>query len=235
MPRPAGCQVKTTAGVVVIFSFIAISTFAADNSGHSQTGHSIPAEMDHSKQKQLLQQAASDQTVRSVVSLSIPETTLTDQDGREVKIVGDLIQDKVVLLNTIYTNCNTICSPMGAIFAKLQDLLEARLGEARLHNDVALLSISIDPVNDTPQRLKAWKKKFGGKPGWTLLTGPHADVDRLLKATGLFTADFVDHAPIALLGRADKGRWNRVSGLARPRMLAQMIIEQLDTDIQMQQ
>ena len=218
---------------LLIFLLFSSMSFAASDPAHSQTDHSNHAEMDHSKHQLLLQQAGSDQTVKSVVSLSIPETTLIDHEGRELKVVADLIQNKVVLLNTIYTSCTTICLPMGVNFSKLQDLLAARIGQTRLENEVALLSISIDPANDTPQRLKAWKEKLGGQPGWTLLTGRHADVDRLLKATGLFTADFVDHAPIALLGRADQGQWTRVSGLARPRVLAQMIIDQLDTDIRL--
>lgn len=226
-PNQAKYLVKTITNVVATFSLTAIFTLATGDSSRSQ--------MDHSKHGTLSQQAARDQTVRTVASLSIPETILTNQDGQKVKIVDDLISDKVVLLNTIYTSCTTICSPMGANFAKLQSLLVEQLGENRLRNEVALLSISTDPANDTPQRLKAWKEKFGGKPGWTLLTGPQADVDRLLKATGLFTADFVDHAPIALLGDSETNRWNRISGLAPPRLLAQMITDQLETNAHTQQ
>lgn len=219
--------VRTITSATVVFTLTTVLALATDDSSHSQ--------MDHSKHKKLLQQATQHQTVSTVASLSIPETTLTAQDGQKVKIVEDLIKDKVVLLNTIYTSCTTICSPMGANFTKLQNLLIEQLGENRLRNEVALLSISIDPVNDTPQRLKAWKQKFGGKPGWTLLTGSQADVDKLLKATGLFTADFVNHAPIALLGDAQKDQWNRVSALAPPSMLAQMIADQLDTNAHTQQ
>lgn len=141
---------------------------------------------------------------------AIPEAALVDQDGRPVRFHHDLIAGKVVVVNFVFTTCTTICPPMGASFGKLQKSLGERVGR-----DVFLISISIDPTTDTPPRLLAWAEKFGRTPGWTLVTGPRAEVNSVLRALGAYVGNKLDHAPIALVGR-EGGEWLRVSGLANP-------------------
>lgn len=152
--------------------------------------------------------------------LRIPDVRLVDQEGREVRFHSDLIAGKVVAMNFVFTTCTTICRPMGAIFAKLQRELGDRAGR-----DVHLVSVSIDPVTDTPERLKAWAESLGAGPGWTLLTGAKTDVDNLLKALGVFTPDYTDHAPTVLIGNARAGSWKRTYGLAPPSKLTELIDE----------
>lgn len=147
-----------------------------------------------------------------------PDAPLVDQDGRPVHFYSDLVRGKRVAINFVFTTCTTICPPMGANFEQLQTLLGARAGA-----DVRLLSLSIDPLTDTPERLKAWGAKFHAGPGWTLLTGRKEDVDRLLKAMGIFTSDPSSHAPILLLGDDATGRWTRAFGLAPPAKIVQLL------------
>ena len=128
---------------------------------------------------------------QSVDGLSVPDVSLVDQDGKAVHFYSDLVKDRVVAMNFVFTTCTTICPPMGATFAKLQKLLAGK--------DVQLISVSIDPATDTPERLKAWAGKFGAGPGWTLVTGDRNEVTRLLKALGVYTAAVGDHSPLVLL------------------------------------
>jgi protein SCO1/2 len=150
--------------------------------------------------------------------LAIPDVALTDQDGRPVHVYSDLIRGRRVAMNFVFTTCTTICPPMGANFERLQGVLGARAG-----TDVQLISVSIDPRTDTPQRLKEWGAKFHAGPGWTLLTGPPEDVDRLLKALGVFTANRADHSPLVLLGDDRAGRWTRAYGLAAPAKMVEIL------------
>ena len=83
------------------------------------------------------------------VKVSVPEITVLDQDGRKLNFFRDLVKGKTVAINFIFTTCTTICPPMGATFAKVQTLLGERAGK-----DVQMISISVDPVTDTPERLK---------------------------------------------------------------------------------
>ncbi len=150
--------------------------------------------------------------------LAIPDAALVDQDGRPVHLYSDLVHGKRVVMNFVFTTCTTICPPMGANFERLQSLLGARAGA-----DVRLISISIDPLTDTPQRLKAWGAKFHAGPGWTLLTGRKEDVDHLLKALGVFTPDRTDHSPLVLLGNDAAGLWTRAYGLAAPAKMVEIL------------
>lgn len=151
-------------------------------------------------------------------SMAIPDVPLLTQKGDEIRFYSDLVKDKVVAINFIFTRCTTICPPMGANFARLQRILGERAG-----TDVHLISVSVDPAVDTPERLDAWAAKFGAGPGWTLVTGPKPDVDGLLKALKVFTPDKNDHSPIVLVGNDARSEWTRVWGLAPPADLAQAI------------
>jgi len=153
-------------------------------------------------------------------SMSIPDPLLLDQNGNEVRFYSELVKDRVVVINFIFTTCTTICPPMGANFSKLQKMMGPRVGR-----DFELISISVDPAVDTPERLKAWAEKFGPGPGWTLLTGSKPEIDKLLKALKVFTADKTDHSPIVLLGDDARGRWTRAYGLASPTTLAGLVDE----------
>ncbi len=146
---------------------------------------------------------------------SFPEVRLVDQDGGQIDFFDDLVKGRVVAINFIFTTCTTICPPMGANFARLQ--------KSNGDGDFSLISVSVDPVTDTPERLKAWRDKLGGGPGWTLVTGAKAEVDRLLKALQAFSADKWDHSPLVLIGNEANGQWLRANGLAPPETLLEAI------------
>ena len=150
--------------------------------------------------------------------LTIPNVILVNQYGVRVHVYNDLIKDKLVVINFIFTTCSTVCPPLGAHFAALQKLLGERGGQ-----DVSLISISVDPVVDTPPRLQAWSAQFKAGPGWTLLTGPKPEVHRLLRALHVFTPDKQTHTPTVLIGNDATGIWRRSYGLVSPATLADIL------------
>jgi cytochrome oxidase Cu insertion factor (SCO1/SenC/PrrC family) len=147
--------------------------------------------------------------------LNIPDTTVIDQTGASRHFYSDLVKDRVVVMNFIFTTCTTICPTMGATFSRVQRLLGNR--------EVSLISISVDPATDTPQRLDAWSKKLDARPGWTLVTGEKTDIDRLLKSLGVFTPSRDSHTPTVLVGNARSGQWQRASGFATPAAIVSLI------------
>jgi protein SCO1 len=156
--------------------------------------------------------------VEALGHLDIPDVPVVDQDGKAVRFYSDLVKDRVVAVNFVFTTCTTICPPMGANFAKLQKLLGDRAGR-----EVHLISVSVDPTTDTPERMKAWAQKFGAGPGWTLVTGDRDEITRLLKSLGVYTANISDHSPLVLLGNDARHQWTRAYGLAAPAKLAELI------------
>ena len=98
-----------------------------------------------------------------------PNVPLITDEGKTVHFFDDLIEDKVVVINFIYTSCPDTCPLETAQLVRVQKLMEDRVGK-----DVFFYSISIDPTTDTPEVLKEYKKRFGAK--WTFLTGEKADI-----------------------------------------------------------
>lgn len=150
--------------------------------------------------------------------LSIPDVALLDQDGREVRFYTDLVKGKVVVINFIFTSCKVVCPPLGANFAKLQNAAGDRVGK-----DIHLISVSTDPETDTPAQLRAWGAKFGAKPGWTLVTGEKAEVDKLLLALSGDVARKGEHSAVVLVGSDPRGEWRQAYGLASPVRLLELI------------
>jgi protein SCO1/2 len=162
--------------------------------------------------------------IQRVAGLTIPDVELLNQHGEKIHFYSGLVKGKVVAINTIFTTCTTICPPMGNNFSRLRKLLGEHAGR-----DVNLISISVDPDVDTPERLDKWGRQFGEMgPGWTLLTGPKADVDTLLKALQVFAADKQEHAPVTLIGGDAAGDWVRSSALLTPARIAEIIQTKLD-------
>ena len=140
----------------------------------------------------------------------IPDVAVLDQHGNKLHFYTDLIKNKTVAINFIFTNCTTICPPLAATFAKLQKEMGDKVGR-----DVHLISISVDPVTDTPERLKAWGAKFKAGPGWTFVTGEKQEIDKLLNALGTAVSKREDHTPALIIGNDSRGLWTRTYGLAK--------------------
>src|SRR5215213_8689864 len=151
-------------------------------------------------------------------SMTIPDVEVLDQDGNALHFYRDLIKDKTVAINFIFTNCTTICPPLAATFARVQKEMGDKVGK-----DVHFISISVDPLTDTPERLKAWGAKFKAGPGWTFITGEKLEMDKLLYALGASVSRREDHTPSVIIGNELKGVWTRTYGLARTSQMVGLI------------
>ncbi|MFK8329833.1 SCO family protein [Pseudomonas sp. BJa5] len=149
-----------------------------------------------------------------------PNTPLVTQDGQRVHFFDDLIKDKVVAINFIFTGCSDSCPVETARLRQVQKILGDRVGK-----DIFLYSISIDPYNDTPATLKRYAEKFGIGPGWTLLTGEPDDIEKLRRSLGLYIEGLEngrskDHNLSLIIGNQSTGRWMKASPFESPYILA---------------
>jgi protein SCO1/2 len=87
-----------------------------------------------------------------------------------------------------------------------------------------MVSVSVDPVTDTPARLRAYAAKFKAGPGWTWLTGSKYAVIKVLEGLGAYAEDFTTHPNMVLAGDAVSGHWVRHFGFTSP----QVIVAQVD-------
>lgn len=156
-----------------------------------------------------------------------PNVPLTTQSGKVVHFYDDLLKGKSVVINIIYTHCSASCPLETAKLAQVQRLLGDRVGK-----DIFFYSISIDPMHDTPEALKAYAAKFHVQPGWLFLTGKKDDIILISKRLGLSSlTDATNpdgHLPALMIGKEATGEWMRNSAVDNPRFLATTILHFFD-------
>lgn len=161
-----------------------------------------------------------DESAAPGVIEKIPNPVVYDQSGKKLNFYTDLVKNKTVAIEFIFTTCTTICPPLTATLRKVQQDLGDRVGQ-----DIQLISVTVDPVNDNPERLKEFAERFGAGAGWSFVTGNKPDIDRLLSALGAYVADRNQHSPMILIGNESAGYWTRTYGLAPASKLTQLINE----------
>jgi protein SCO1 len=112
---------------------------------------------------------------------SVPNFTLTDQRKRPVRL-SDL-RGKVVALNFVYTSCAlpNFCLRLANNFNVLQKRFAKRLGP-----DLVLLTVTFDPVHDTPEVLAKYAEQWKADGAvWHFLTGSESDIQRVCHLFGV--------------------------------------------------
>ena len=199
---------RLAAGASLTVLFVFAGAFASEHSGHDQ----------HAAHR-----AAMKQTNYQVsdADYSVPEVQLLDASGTSLPLQDLLASGEPIALNFIFTTCTTICPVMTATFAQLQRELG---GDAeRVH----LVSISIDPEYDRPDKLAAYAKQFQAGGNWTFLTGDTSDIVNVLRSFDAYTGSKMSHRPITLLKRPDSEGWTRIDGLASGQSLAHEVTSRL--------
>jgi protein SCO1/2 len=144
---------------------------------------------------------------RTLEQYVIPDVVLINQDGEKVRFKKLLEAEQPVVVDFIYGTCTTICPILSAGYANLQRKLGT--DSARVH----LVSITIDPENDTPAVLKEYLSRYQAKPGWDFLTGSRRDIDRVMIAFNAYFRDKMDHKPLTFIRSPKDGSWIRLYGL----------------------
>lgn len=137
------------------------------------------------------------------------DVELVDQNGEKLRFYSDLLKDKVVVISSFMATCTVACPPKNRNLETIQDAAGEHLGK-----DVLILSITVDPVTDTPERLKQYAKTYHAKPGWHFLSGKKETVDWALYKIGQYTENKLDHVNIIIIGNERTGLWKKAFGLA---------------------
>lgn len=197
--------------LALVFSVVNVPDVRAedqpDHSMHDMQGMHDMEHMDHSMHQQQVSKRGT--YTSSTVSYTVPDIKLVDVNGKSIALRDLMNDNSPIILDFIFTTCTTICPVMSATFQQIQEKLGAD------QKAVKLVSISIDPENDTPAKLKAYAEKFTAGPQWTLLTGTLENSLAVQKAFGVFAGEKMNHKPITFLKAKGAGiQWVRIEGLA---------------------
>ena len=148
----------------------------------------------------------------------IPNVPVVSQDGQSLLFHDDVLKGKVSIISFIYTSCRDICPVVTARLSQLED----KLGDAA-GRDYFFVSISIDPTNDTPDKLKEYGKAFGAGPNWLFLTGTVKDIDAIRHRLGERSRALTEHRNEVLLFNDRTGEWERNSAFGDIGVLASAV------------
>jgi len=153
-----------------------------------------------------------------------PNVVLRTHENRQVRFYDDLVKDKVVIINFMYTACEGVCPGITANLSKVQKLLVDRIGR-----DIFMYSITLKPKEDTPAVLNEYAAMLDAGPGWLFLTGDPADIELLRRKLGFVNpdpaldADASQHIGNIRYGNERRQLWAACPGLAAASWIVESI------------
>lgn len=117
--------------------------------------------------------------------MKAPDFQLTNQDKKLIS--NQDMSGKVYLVEFFFSNCPTICPVMNTNMRHVEDQIN--------NPNFGIISISIDPENDTPEVLKNHAKQIGVKsPNWHFLTGDRSYIGTIADKFNIYVGDQKDEA-----------------------------------------
>lgn len=163
--------------------------------------------------------------------LSLPDAPLVDQAGKLRPFYTDLVHGRTVAVAFTFTQCTSVCPLISRSFQEVQALLPDRVGR-----DIQLISVSVDPKNDTPARLAEYARSVQAGAGWTFLTGAAADLGRVYQAFGQRVSRREGHTSSVYIINDRVGAWTRLDvATTTPVALAQQLERAADLGISEQE
>ena len=131
---------------------------------------------------------------------------LIDQNGNTVRFFDDVLKDHVVVVNFVFTNCEGACPLMTQKLTVVRDQLLNRFDAP-----VRFVSLSIDPLRDTPAAMKAFADKQGADhDGWVWMTGDPANLQNIVKRLGQYSGEIESHSTMMLAGNVNEAHWMKI-------------------------
>ena len=168
----------------------------ANHEGQAQSNGSIPQ----------LTAGAQDQ---SPAHKYFTDVELISQNGEKMRFYTDLLEGKVVIINSFFGTCQGFCLPINHKLERVQQALGEHMGK-----DVRIISITVDPTVDTPANLKKYAEALHAKRGRYFLTGDKENVNLALSKLGQYVENKEDHLGIVIIGNERTGLWKKALGLA---------------------
>lgn len=146
------------------------------------------------------------------------DVALVDQTGVQRRFYSDLLKDHVVVIQSFMSTCKSACPVANRNLQAIQDAVGDKLGKS-----VYLISITVDPLTDTPERLRAYADQSHAKAGWYFLTGEKTNVDFALNKVGLYVENKEEHRTLMIIGNERSGLWKKALSTASSEELIKIV------------
>jgi len=150
-------------------------------------------------------------------SVQVPDIDIISSDGFRGPLREQLL-GRVTAVQLMFTKCRSICPIEAATFVRTQEALASNSSDG-----IQLLSLSIDPITDTPDVLAMWLEGLNAQPGWIAASPGKADLTRARQFFDSASGLGEDHSTsMSLIDRAGLLVW-RTSELPAPEEVAKML------------
>ena len=159
------------------------------------------------------------------ISDRLPDIEVTNQHGEKLRFFEDLVRDRALVVNFMYTACPKICPGTTSNLVRLHE----RLGTSA-DQEVTFVSVTLDPDVDSPEVLHRYWSAFGSHPRWQYITGSYEEIELLRRRMGVYDldpvidADRTQHSGIITLGNDRDNRWVALPALSAVEDLADAVV-----------
>ena len=185
---------------IVMLLLACLAFFGPPQAFAGETSESDP----HAHHKKMMSESTYRRTLHEY---DLGDIGVTKADAVETMLDDLMSRDKPVMVHFIFTTCTTICPVQAATFAQVQRQLGDEAAE------VQMVSVSIDPEYDTPERLAEYAKKFHAGPQWDFITGTSEQMIAVQKAFDAYEGNKMNHRPLTLIRMPGSDEWIRLEGL----------------------
>lgn len=195
---------------VALTALISYVMYAAGGSGNPQA--LLGRVVDHKAQTSAGVSVSADAAPayhKSSADYRIPEMKLIGMDGETATLADLFDNDKLIILDFVFTTCPSICPVLSATLAGVQKKLSGTADQFEL------VSISIDPEQDTPARLKDYARRFRAGPHWRFFTGQYSDIIALQRVFDAYRGNKMSHRQLIFLRAPGDASWVRLEGAMR--------------------
>lgn len=158
----------------------------------------------HAHHRQMMEQKQA--VKRSMVNIELPKLKMIREDGKSIMFNDEINDGRPVVLNFIYTTCTGICPISSSLFMQLQKKLGPEADK------VHLVSVSIDPEEDTPSRLREYAKRYKAGANWNHYTGTSDASIAIQVAFNVYRGNKMSHDPVTFVRTTPGKPWRRIDG-----------------------
>lgn len=177
----------------------------SSHSGMSHENHNMDSD-EHAHHRAMLKNKNS--YALKTEEYNLPAIQLISQDGTGFDTTQVFDTDKPLMVNFIFTTCTTICPVLSATFTEVQELLGDEVA------DVSMVSVTIDPEYDTPEKLLEYAERYNASEQWSFFTGEVRDIIALERAFKVYRGNKMAHEPTTLIRVHKDDAWVRLDGFA---------------------
>ena len=150
---------------------------------------------------------------------------LIDQNGQRLAFYDDVLKGNIVVISFIFTNCQGACPLMTRNLTMIRDMLPSNV-----RDEIQFISISLDPVRDTPAAMKEFAQTHDAdQERWLWLTGQPDNVNLITNKLGSYTDELEAHTTTLIAANVREAHWTKIAPNVPPRGVVErlrMLVEE---------